>query len=156
MRYELGFHIPEDILHSHGREKLKSYIALTDWVLQRRLSVSPVKYELGFHIPEDDILQSHGRENLKSYIALTDWALRRRSYVSPMRYELGFHIPEDILHSHRRVNVKSYIVYTFVRQGLPQGHTQMTRERGTFRFIPLFRNVWIRKDAVRDVNCSWS
>jgi hypothetical protein len=30
LRYELGFYIPEDrILHSHRREHLKSYIALT-------------------------------------------------------------------------------------------------------------------------------
>jgi hypothetical protein len=30
--------------------------------------------------------------------------------VFPMRYELGFHISEDdILHSHRRENLKSYI-----------------------------------------------
>jgi hypothetical protein len=29
MRYELGFYIPEDgILHSDGRENLKSYIAI--------------------------------------------------------------------------------------------------------------------------------
>jgi hypothetical protein len=34
MKYKLGFYIPEDdILHSHRREKLKSYIALTDWEL---------------------------------------------------------------------------------------------------------------------------
>jgi hypothetical protein len=55
--------IPEDtILHSHRRENLKSYIALTstNW---------------GFYIPEDDILHSHRRENLKSYIALTSWTL---------------------------------------------------------------------------------
>jgi hypothetical protein len=33
--------------------------------------------------------------------------------VSPMRYELGFYTPEDvILHSHRRENLKSYIVLT--------------------------------------------
>jgi hypothetical protein len=32
--YELGFYIPEDgILHSDRRENLKSYIALTDWIL---------------------------------------------------------------------------------------------------------------------------
>jgi hypothetical protein len=68
--------IPEDaILHSHSHENLKSYIALTDWSLQRRRNVSPVKYELGFHTPEDDILHSHRREDLKSYIALTGWAL---------------------------------------------------------------------------------
>jgi hypothetical protein len=30
--------------------------------------------------------------------------------VSPVRYDLGFYIPEDdILHSHRRENLKSYI-----------------------------------------------
>jgi hypothetical protein len=29
--------------------------------------------------------------------------------VSPVRYELGFYTPEDdILHSHRRENLKSY------------------------------------------------
>jgi hypothetical protein len=33
-RYEMGFYIPEDdILHSHLRENLKFYIALTDWAL---------------------------------------------------------------------------------------------------------------------------
>jgi hypothetical protein len=31
VKYELGFYIREDdILHSHRRENLKSYIALTD------------------------------------------------------------------------------------------------------------------------------
>jgi hypothetical protein len=76
VRYELGFYIPEDdILRSHRRENLKSYIALTGWALYRRRNVSPVRYELGFYIPEDNILRSHRRENLKSYIALTGWAL---------------------------------------------------------------------------------
>jgi hypothetical protein len=51
--------IPEDaILHSHRRENLKSYIALTGWTLEQRGNVSPVKYELGFYIPEDTILNS--------------------------------------------------------------------------------------------------
>jgi hypothetical protein len=37
VRYELGFYIPEDgILHSHSRENLTSYIALTGGALQRR------------------------------------------------------------------------------------------------------------------------
>jgi hypothetical protein len=68
--------IPENvILHSHRRENLKYYIALTGWTLQRRRNASPVKYELGFYIPEDDILHSHRRENLKSYRALTGWTL---------------------------------------------------------------------------------
>jgi hypothetical protein len=55
----------------HGRENLKSYIALTGWALHWRGNVSPVRYELGFYIPEEGILHSHRRENLKSYIALT-------------------------------------------------------------------------------------
>jgi hypothetical protein len=76
VKYELSFHISEgDILHSHRRENLKSYIALTGWTLYQRRNVSPVKYEQGFNIPEDDILHSHRRENLKSYIALTGWTL---------------------------------------------------------------------------------
>jgi hypothetical protein len=34
VRYEPSFYIPEDtILHSHRRENLKSYIALTGWAL---------------------------------------------------------------------------------------------------------------------------
>jgi hypothetical protein len=57
------YHIPDDgILHSHRRETLKSYIALTGWTLLRRRNVSPVKYELGFYIPKDDIVHSHRRE----------------------------------------------------------------------------------------------
>jgi hypothetical protein len=66
VKYRLAFYIPEDdILHSHRRENLKSYIALTGWTLQRRRNVSPVKYKLGFYIPEDNNLHSHCRENLK-------------------------------------------------------------------------------------------
>jgi hypothetical protein len=45
-------HIPGiGILHSHRRENLKSYIALTGCAPLRRRNVSPVKYELGFYIP---------------------------------------------------------------------------------------------------------
>jgi hypothetical protein len=44
VQYELGFYIPEeDILHSHRRENVKSYIALTGWALQWRRDVSPVR-----------------------------------------------------------------------------------------------------------------
>jgi hypothetical protein len=76
VRYKLGLYIPEDyILHSHCRENLKSYIALTGWTLQWRSNVSPVKYELGFYIPEDGILHRQSRANLKSYIALTGWTV---------------------------------------------------------------------------------
>jgi hypothetical protein len=77
VRYELGFYIPEDdILHSHSRENLKSYIPFINWLGSvARRDVSPVRYELGFYIQEEDILHSHSRENLKPYIALTGWAL---------------------------------------------------------------------------------
>jgi hypothetical protein len=69
-------HIPEDgILLSHRRENLKSYIALTGWVLEWRRNVLPVRYELGFYIPEGGLLHSHRREHLKSYIVLTGWVL---------------------------------------------------------------------------------
>jgi hypothetical protein len=38
--------------------------------------------------------------------------------VSPVKYELGFYIPEDdILHSHRRENVKFYITVNELRIG---------------------------------------
>jgi hypothetical protein len=65
------------------------------------------------NIREDAILHSrHRRENLTSYIALTGWNPQRRRNVSPVRYVLGFYIPEDdILHSHRRENLKSYLIY---------------------------------------------
>jgi hypothetical protein len=76
VKYELDFYTPEDdILHSHCRENLKPYIALTGWALYRRRNVFPVRYKLGYYIPEDGILHSHRRENLKSYIALTGWTL---------------------------------------------------------------------------------
>jgi hypothetical protein len=45
--------IPEDgILHSHCRENLRSYIALTAGLCSGDV-MSPVKYKLGFYIPED-------------------------------------------------------------------------------------------------------
>jgi hypothetical protein len=67
VRYYQGFYIPEDgILHSHRRENLESYIALTACALWRRRNVSTVKYELSLYISEGDILHSHHRENFKS------------------------------------------------------------------------------------------
>jgi hypothetical protein len=68
VKYELGIYIPEyGILHSHCRENLKPYIALTCWALEWRRNVSPVKYALGFYIPEDFILHSHRHANLEFY-----------------------------------------------------------------------------------------
>jgi hypothetical protein len=61
------YNFPEDdILHTHRRENLKSYIALTGWILWWRRNVSVVRYQLGFYIPEDGILHIHCSENLKS------------------------------------------------------------------------------------------
>jgi hypothetical protein len=49
VRYERGFYIPGySILHSHCREILKSYTALTGLALRWRSNVSPVTKELGF------------------------------------------------------------------------------------------------------------
>jgi hypothetical protein len=73
VKYELGY-IPDYILHSHRREKLKSCIKLTCCILQRS-NVSPVRYELSFYIPEDDIFHSHRREKVKSRIILTSLTL---------------------------------------------------------------------------------
>jgi hypothetical protein len=68
VRCELGFYNPEDdILHSHRRENLKSYITLTGWAQQQRRNVSPVRYEQGFYNPEEDILLGYRREDLRSY-----------------------------------------------------------------------------------------
>jgi hypothetical protein len=69
VRQELGSSVLEDgILQSHRRENLKSYVALTDWALQRGRNVFPVRYELGFYVLYEGILPSHRRENLESHI----------------------------------------------------------------------------------------
>jgi hypothetical protein len=53
VKYELGFYIPEDdILHSHRRDDLKYYIALSELTLQWKANVSSVRYEQDFYIPE--------------------------------------------------------------------------------------------------------
>jgi hypothetical protein len=83
-------HIPEDFLHSHHLENLKSYRALTGWALYLICNVFPVRYELGFYIPADGILHSHRLENLKSYLALTGWVLNPRRNVFPVRYDWDF------------------------------------------------------------------
>jgi hypothetical protein len=42
--------------------------------------------------------------------------------VSPVKYELGFYIPEDeILHTHLRLNLKSYISIHSFRHGSLKG-----------------------------------
>jgi hypothetical protein len=71
VKYELGSYIPEDdILRSHHRENLKSYLALTGWTLYVRSNVFDVKYEMGFYIPEEGILHSHRYKKLKPYLTL--------------------------------------------------------------------------------------
>jgi hypothetical protein len=75
VKYELGFYIPDDdILHSHRRENLKSYIALTGWALQRIRNVSPVKYEQCF-VSQKTAFFIVTAVKTKSYIALTGWDL---------------------------------------------------------------------------------
>jgi hypothetical protein len=69
VKYKLGFCIPEDdILHSHCRENIKSYIALTGWTLWRRRNVSPVGYELGFYYLENGILIFYYRQRKDSIL----------------------------------------------------------------------------------------
>jgi hypothetical protein len=42
VKYELGFYIPEDdILHSHGRENLKSYVCFGAWFVKASAGDSP-------------------------------------------------------------------------------------------------------------------
>jgi hypothetical protein len=61
---------PEDcILHSHCRENLKSYIALSRWALWRRSNMLSMRYELVLYIPENSIRHSQRHGNLKSHIA---------------------------------------------------------------------------------------
>jgi hypothetical protein len=65
VRYELGFYIQGDILHSHRLENLKSYIALTGWDLAKKQCVS-CEVRTGFYIPEDGILHRHRRDSVKT------------------------------------------------------------------------------------------
>jgi hypothetical protein len=67
--------LEDSILHSHHRENLKSYIALTGWGLQQKRNVFPVRYERDFYIAEDGILHSYRRENLKSHVAYNSFWL---------------------------------------------------------------------------------
>jgi hypothetical protein len=68
------FYILEDgILHSHSRENLKSYIALTGLGLKRGRNVAHMRYELGFYISEDGIFHGHCRENFKSQTRYVDY-----------------------------------------------------------------------------------
>jgi hypothetical protein len=76
VKYELRFYIPEgSVLHNHGREKLKSYTAVTGRSPYRRRNVFPMRFERCFYIPEDGILHNRRRESVESYIALAGWAL---------------------------------------------------------------------------------
>jgi hypothetical protein len=83
-------HTPEDgILHSNRCENLKSYVPLTGWALYRRRNVFLVRY---------------GQKEREQ----TPWPLVRKRTISTVAY-----ITDDgILHSHRRVNLKSYIALT--------------------------------------------
>jgi hypothetical protein len=65
--------------------------------------------------------------------------------VSPVRYELGFYIPEDdILHSHRRENLKSYMVDKLSlidKGGFRRGRDAADRKRDWIAGRPVVRNL---------------
>jgi hypothetical protein len=106
VRYELSFYIPEDdILHSHSREHLKSYITLTGWTLQWRSNVSPVKYKLGFYISEDSSLHWDFRScscetNVVTFSPANAWKPNvELPYVPFSSYpELRRPLPSPLLH----------------------------------------------------------
>jgi hypothetical protein len=61
--------------------------------------------------------------------------------VSPVKYELVFYIPEDdILHSHRRENLKSYIVCSWLH-GIGEG-TLWDNSRYGLRYCVEQGTVW--------------
>jgi hypothetical protein len=67
-KYELGFYIPEvDILHSHRRESLKSYIALKGLGFVAETECVSCEVRAGALYPKVDILHSQLRDNIKSY-----------------------------------------------------------------------------------------
>jgi hypothetical protein len=60
--------------------------------------------------------------------------------VSPVRYELGFYIPkDDICHSHRRGNLKSYISYNkinvAIKKFLVENYVSLTVINRTLFFL---------------------
>jgi hypothetical protein len=95
--------IPEDtILHSHRRENLQTYIGTTLAVTSNRCTV-----------PSSPILVTLMKEALSSFERFVPTGATRRN------------IPEDtILHSHRRENLKSYLVCSNYRAVL---HMLMNR-----------------------------
>jgi hypothetical protein len=67
--------------------------------------------------------------------------------VSPVKYELGFYIPEDdILHSHSRENLKSYItdgcfgysVNQTIHKVNPYPDVSLAVYRWNYSTLPLF------------------
>jgi hypothetical protein len=51
--------------------------------------------------------------------------------MSPVKYELGLYIPDDgILHSHRRENLKSYIVFFYSLANVERGSMMQINTQG--------------------------
>jgi hypothetical protein len=57
--------------------------------------------------------------------------------VSPVRYELGSYIPEDILHSHRRENLKSYFCF-WVTYGFADPDDRSMRKTSPIHYVKEF------------------
>jgi hypothetical protein len=56
--------------------------------------------------------------------------------VSPVKYELGFYIPEDdILHSHRRESLKSYMNHIVTANVVPSSLIPSTMKIEEIHFV---------------------
>jgi hypothetical protein len=67
--------------------------------------------------------------------------------MSPVKYELGFYIPEDdILHSHRRENLKSYTERLRLRAFSYSLLARWSFSPGS-RGEPMGSKLWVRTSA---------
>jgi hypothetical protein len=71
--------------------------------------------------------------------------------MSPVRYQLGFYIPEDdILHNHRRENLKSYtLLYVFGNfRYMTVLSLHLRNSYGRFVSVVGGKTLWKREDSV--------
>jgi hypothetical protein len=68
--------------------------------------------------------------------------------VSPVKYELGFYIPEDdILNSHRREHIKSYIEYLRWQPWRVLRHYPSNRLRTESRVTRRLESEWLTSES---------